>query len=499
MIVSCDSCGRKYTIDPNKMKSPVVHFKCKDCGKVLTADRAAAQSAPAPTPMPEPAPTPPPRPAPEPMPELSATQQKSSGKAAKGKRGSQPKIKGMSIRTKITLIIVLLVIVSLSVVGFIAEYQGRSALSDLAEQHLAQISSQKAREYGLIFHRLQNEAQAVANYATLTFARKNVTSDLGKPMLMPWTGSGYGTPEMFRANYQEILYLQRVGFMLRSLVKNNAYLSLGYMATPSKITVFDDDAIVDVIKKVKGYDPTGRPWYKGAVAAGKTIWTEPYVDANTKKLVVTCATPVYRPDKSLIGVIGFDVLLDTIQKDILSMDIGYNGYAFLVGHTGKALVRPGMSQKDTRWDETYKADNLLRTSNAQFNAIVAKMIHHGRGVDTYTSETGRRIIGYAPVADINAGVGLVVSEADVIQPAIVMQKLIITVWVVVLCLAILIGMIIGGRITRPINELTNMADLISQGKVDLEVLAEDRTDEIGLLTRAFNRLVISLQVAMTRR
>ncbi len=497
MIVTCDSCGRQYPIDPNKMKSPVVYFKCKECGKILSTSKTA-ESRPAQTPEPTPVPAPMPAPATEPTMGLGTTG-KSAGAAVKDKRGTQPKIKGMSIRTKITLIIVLLVIASLSVVGVIAGYKGRTTLSALAKQHLDMISAQKAREYGLVFHRLQNEAQAVASYATRTFARNNVNTDLGKPMLMPWNGSGYGTPEQFRAHYQEILYLQRVGIMLKSLVTHNPYLSLGYMATPDDITVFDNDSIVDVIKKAKGFVATHRPWYKDAVAAKKTIWTDPYVDVNTKKLCVTCATPVYRADKSLIGVIGFDVLLDTIQKDILTMDIGYQGYAFLVDHDGKALVRPGMSQKDTRWDETYKADNLLRTSNAEFNAIVVKMIHRGRGVDTYTSKAGRRIIGYAPVSDINASVGLVVSEADVIQPAIVMQNLILAVCAIVLCIAILVGMFIGNRITKPINELTAMADLISQGKVDLDVLSEERTDEIGLLTRAFNRLVISLQVAMTRR
>src|SRR5215469_14781131 len=33
------------------------------------------------------------------------------------------------------------------------------------------------------------------------------------------------------------------------------------------------------------YDPTGRPWYKQAVAAGKPVVTAPYVDAGSGKLV----------------------------------------------------------------------------------------------------------------------------------------------------------------------------------------------------------------------
>ena len=39
------------------------------------------------------------------------------------------------------------------------------------------------------------------------------------------------------------------------------------------------------------YDPRARPWYKDAMAAGGTTLTEPYVDAATKTLIITIATP----------------------------------------------------------------------------------------------------------------------------------------------------------------------------------------------------------------
>jgi hypothetical protein len=111
--------------------------------------------------------------------------------------------------------------------------------------------------------------------------------------------------------------------------------------------IFDDDATVGVIEAVKGYDPSVRPWYKGAKEQGRSIWSDPYIDVNTKKLIVTAASPAYDAAKNLIGVAGFDVLLVTIQKDILNLDIGYQGYALLVDRNGKALVRPGMNEGDT--------------------------------------------------------------------------------------------------------------------------------------------------------
>lgn len=42
------------------------------------------------------------------------------------------------------------------------------------------------------------------------------------------------------------------------------------------------------------YDPTGRPWYKAAVAAGKPTVTDPYLDLVSKQLIVSFPVPILR-------------------------------------------------------------------------------------------------------------------------------------------------------------------------------------------------------------
>jgi nitrogen fixation/metabolism regulation signal transduction histidine kinase len=264
------------------------------------------------------------------------------------------------------------------------------------------------------------------------------------------------------------------------------------------MTVFDNEAVVGVIEKLKAFNVTQRPWYISTKEKKAVIWTEPYVDANTKKLVVTCAAPVLNSKNVLLGVVGFDVLLDTLQKDILTMDIGYDSYAFLVSRKGSVLVRPGMQSGDARWDTTYKTENLLKTDNPEFNKIIGKMIKGRSGIDTYDAGDEIKYTAYAPLETIGASMGIVASRSEVVKPAVAIRNFIIGVFVVVLLISILIGLFIGNNITKPINELTMVADLISQGKRDLDVLNEDRKDEIGVLTKSFNRLVISLKLAMSR-
>ena len=409
------------------------------------------------------------------------------------------KIRGISIRSRITLVFIVLILVALSVVGLVASSKSRVALSEQAETHLLRSTRQKADEYGLVFDRIKDEALGIADFAALTFQRRNIKSDLGMGVLMPWTGSGYGNPKLKKQLHGDILSLQRIGMVIKSVVSKNPYLSLGYLGTEKGVTVFDDESIIGVIEKLEGFEVTGRPWYKEAKASGKTIWTKPYIDANTKKLVITCATPVYGAGNRLFGVVGFDVLLDTIQNDILNLNIGYDSYAFMVDQDGKALVHPAMAKKDARWNHSFNAKNLKATPNQAFNAIVGSMIGSQTGVSAYDSEDGAKYVSYAPLKAIKASVAIVASKDEVVRPAVVIQTLILIVWGVVLIVAIVAGFVVGNGITKPINELTRAADLISQGKMNLDVLPEDRKDEIGLLTQAFNRLVMSLKIAMMQK
>jgi two-component system sensor histidine kinase/response regulator len=407
--------------------------------------------------------------------------------------------KGMSIRSKITLIIVLLVLGALTAVGMIASTESRSALSDQAEAHLVVATQQKADEYSLIFRRINQEVEAVAAFAKEIYATAPGDDlGLGHHLLMPWNGNTYGDPETNATLGAEVLILQRVVRVLKSVVAQNPYVILGYLGTETNIMALDDPAAVKSIGETDGFINTRRPWYVKATTEGKTVWTAPYVDANSKNLIVTCAAPVRNSGGRVLGVVGYDVLLSTIQKDILTLDIGYNSYAMLVDGAGKVLVRPGIDLKDTRWNESYESEDLTQTDNAAFKGIIANMMAGKSGVESFASDGEGRYAAYAPLDIIGASLAIIASQPAVVQPAKEMQTYIMIVWAVVLVITILIGILIGNGITRPINQLTRMADQVSQGKVDLDVLPENRMDEIGSLTRSFNRLVISLKMALIR-
>lgn len=85
------------------------------------------------------------------------------------------------------------------------------------------------------------------------------------------------------------------------------------------------------------YDPTGRPWYKQAVAAGKAVVTPPYVDVGTGKLVVAFAEPVIR-DGAVKGVISGDVAMDSVIDNVRSIHPTPASFGMLVDASGAIVA-----------------------------------------------------------------------------------------------------------------------------------------------------------------
>jgi methyl-accepting chemotaxis protein len=61
-----------------------------------------------------------------------------------------------------------------------------------------------------------------------------------------------------------------------------------------------------------------------------------------------------------------------------------------------------------------------------------------------------------------------------------------------------LAFVMGKQLTRPINQLTAIAEKLSKGQLDVTIPQTSRGDEIGSLARAVERLGVSIQMAMDR-
>lgn len=230
----------------------------------------------------------------------------------------------------------------------------------------------------------------------------------------------------------------------------------------------------------EGYDPTSRPWYQDAVKANKLIWTAPYVDAFTGKLVITVAKPVKSTGGEFTGVIGADISLDVFMKMVQNTKIGEKGYFIITDKQGNTIQHP----------------------NAE---LIGKPIPIQELMDFVTGGKGGTI-EYSYGGDDKAAVSLenpktnwiilgTFSKSEVNKSASVVIKSTLIIGLIIAALAIVMGVIASSIIAKSLAQLSKDIEHIGKGNFRTRCKVKSK-DEIGLLAATINNMVEELSILM---
>nr|WP_122570631.1 methyl-accepting chemotaxis protein [Pseudomonas viridiflava] len=231
------------------------------------------------------------------------------------------------------------------------------------------------------------------------------------------------------------------------------------------------------------YDPRTRPWYTGAIAAGKTTLTEPYLDAVTKGLIVTIATPV-KAASGVSGVVGGDLSLETLVKMISSLRLHNEGYAFLVDANGRILVHPDASLAMKTLAEVYPVSTPRLSQELSESEFAGKT-----QILTFAHVNG------LPSVDWYVGVAMDKSKAYAALREFRNLAIVATVVAVVLIIGLL-GMLLS-VLMRPLNLMGRAMHDIAAGEGDLtKRLVIQSQDEFGYLGNGFNLFVERIHDSM---
>jgi len=224
------------------------------------------------------------------------------------------------------------------------------------------------------------------------------------------------------------------------------------------------------------YDPRKRGWYKEAVQKNALGFSEPYVDLTTKKYCVSPSLPIKDSNGNLRGVVGGDILLETLSDMIKKSNLDGKGYAFILDAKGIMLAHP---------DEKMVSKSLLE--NEPLKNLAKTMLDSKDGSTTYQLDGESKMAVYRKIPSTGWILGFTVLEKDVYAPLNSLRNLYIGITVVALLFIVLATMMLAKKIVAPIKELTEHAKQIADG--NLTVQAEVKgNDEIAVLGQAFNQM-----------
>lgn len=234
----------------------------------------------------------------------------------------------------------------------------------------------------------------------------------------------------------------------------------------------------------KGLKYYGDRSYFKQVIDGQQIGRQVLIGKTSGKPAMVLSTGIFDSNGSLSGVLAQAMTLAELSDKIVNTRIGETGYTFLVDENGQVIAHPEEEMTKSRVD----------LSGHQ--ALVA--IEKGQSDTIFTNSDGEQIVA---VAQKTAHGYTVVSQqnyAETYQAIKAENQQALILLFATLAMILLSVLLVSRWLTAPIRNLTDVANKYSQGQLDLEISGLTRSDEIGQLSKAIERMGTSIRLAMER-
>jgi methyl-accepting chemotaxis protein len=226
-----------------------------------------------------------------------------------------------------------------------------------------------------------------------------------------------------------------------------------------------------------------RSYFK-EVLAGQEMGRQVVMGKSSGKPALILAAPVRNDDRELVGVIAMAMTLSDVSQTVVNTRIGETGHAILLD-AGNKVIAHGSSYK-------------VKTALQDFSAYPALKVEGITVEPAQYSFEGKKMVGFA--RKLPQGWTLLIEQEydEAYAPLARMESDARILIGVAILLVIGVAFLFGQQLTRPIRQLTAITQELSNGKLDVAIPQTTRSDEIGSLARAIERLGISMQMAMDR-
>ena len=222
-------------------------------------------------------------------------------------------------------------------------------------------------------------------------------------------------------------------------------------------------------------------WYYSPIQHGGPLWIGPYRAHYLNEVwTVSYVTPVYK-DHILLGVLGMDILFDTMIAQISSIKVYETGCVFLLDSEGLVLYHPKyeMGTIPTDVSESLNEDLLRQDSSGDQMIRFKGASGKEKQIAFTTLSNGMMLAISVPVEEIMA------SQRQLTKVFIAVAGVMVVLFLVVILLWV-------NRITKPLLELAAASQKMADGDYDVSLdYTED--DEVGVLTNSFKQMRYRLQ------
>jgi methyl-accepting chemotaxis protein len=371
-----------------------------------------------------------------------------------------------SIRFKLIVGGILIVLLPLAVSGFVAKNNSAKAVTYYSKANAQSIAEGLAMQVAAT---LEGELKFVAAFAGRTQVKIAAEAVAGKGI----EGAGEAIEvisrdmskrfEQLRATYDAIVLTDVTGKVYASAGENKA--------------------------EIDSTDLSRNGLFQEARTSGKAVSGEVIRSAtNNQPQMVLCA-PVFSGSGSFLGVFAGTLKFSLLSDLIINKKIGTTGYCFMSNAQGLIIAHPdgkNVLQLDLK---------TLKGMEEINNAMMAGKI----GAESYVYKGIDKVAGYAPIKLKGWSIAATQNAEEFLASVVSLQKSIALITVASTLLAAILIFLAASAIIKPINKAIEGLKDIAQGEGDLTMrLAVTSKDEVGELAKWFNLFIEKLQQIIGR-
>jgi len=252
-------------------------------------------------------------------------------------------------------------------------------------------------------------------------------------------------------------------------------------------------------------DPKTRPWYRAAFER-KVPWSDPYVDPETRQIVIAATMPVKRPNSQIAGVTAIVVPISRLlERRLLVRNIPPKTEAFMIyletmPEAGQRGARIFARKEHTdisyrKWWSQISNDWLTSNDEAEFHDMITDL-EAGKSNTRRMSYNGRDSLWAYGSMQNQASLVLITPYDEILKPADQaeenLQGLINNLVMLALytmfgsgILVVVAAFAFSRTVTKPIEALVESARRLAKGDFDTQTEIRSR-DELGEMGRVFN-------------
>lgn len=244
------------------------------------------------------------------------------------------------------------------------------------------------------------------------------------------------------------------------------------------------------VEALADYETEGSgDYYLVPKKTGEASVIDPFeYETDGKKMFMTSMVVPIFIDGKFAGIVGQDILIDTLIADVKDTKVFDTGYLFLIDSNGDLFFNPN---EGTTGKPVYDFLDASGASSLK-NAIAA-----GTGVSfnsgsTLTKDYKHYVVSPLTVGNSKWWVGSTAPVSEISKPITNSLTFGTLAGVVAAIVISIVLVLLVTRVVQPIKDLVGVADKIALGDVNASVDVKSN-DEIGTLMRSFGKMIANIR------